>query len=139
MSPKPQLSFSNSGRYRPNEVSVVCTRLRLSRLSVEACLTGARTHSPEGKMGGEYTGAAMSNSPRGLSSNAGATPYGQKGNRDAAHLPTSLWSALMLRTQGWPEITPAGNSLAARMAASRDGLLPYTSAYKVWPLRLMGK
>src|SRR3569832_1258591 len=45
MSPKPQLSFSNSGRYRPNEVSVVFTRLRLSRLSVEACLTGARTHS----------------------------------------------------------------------------------------------
>ena len=75
-------------------------------------------------MGGEYTGAAMSISTRGLSSSAGATPYGQKGNWDAmnaAHLPTSLWSALKLRTQGWPEITPAGNSLAARMAASRDG------------------
>src|SRR3569832_1942046 len=52
MSPKPQLSFSNSGRYRPNEVSVVLTRLRLSRLSVEACLTGARTHSPKAKWEG---------------------------------------------------------------------------------------
>src|SRR3569623_1646286 len=103
MSPKPQLAFSNSGRYRPSEVSVVFTRLRLSRLSVEACLTGARTHSPGGKKGREYTGAAMSISTRGLSSSAGATSYGQKGNWDAmnaAQLPTSLWSALKVRTQG---------------------------------------
>src|SRR3569832_1087700 len=54
MRQKPQLSLSNSGRYRPNEVTEVFTSLRLSRLSVEACLTGAHPFPRRQNGRGEY-------------------------------------------------------------------------------------